>query len=68
MGAESGRLEFGEETEVDPLTLVKLVQSKPTVYKLDGATALRFNNSMAQPETRFQTLEALLSMLEPKAA
>jgi transcription-repair coupling factor (superfamily II helicase) len=68
VGAESGRLEFGEETEVDPLTLVKLVQSKPTVYKLDGATALRFNNSMAQPETRFQTLEALLSMLEPKAA
>ncbi len=66
VGAESGRLEFGEETEVDPLTLVKLVQSKPTVYKLDGATALRFNHSMAQAETRFQTLEALLALLEPK--
>jgi len=66
VGAESGRLEFGEETEVDPFTLVKLVQTQPTVYKLDGATALKFSHSMAQPETRFQTLEALLGRLEPQ--
>ena len=66
VGAESGRLEFGEETAVDPLTLVKLVQTQPTVYKLEGATALRFNQVMTQPEARFQALEALLARLEPK--
>jgi len=65
VGAEAGRLEFGEETDVDPFTLVKLVQTQPKVYKLDGATALKFYHSMAQAETRFQTLESLLSRLEP---
>jgi transcription-repair coupling factor (superfamily II helicase) len=64
-GAGSGRLEFAEETCVDPYTLVKLVQTQPKVYKLDGATALKFSVPMENSETRFQTVEALLDTLTP---
>ena len=64
-GAGSGRLEFAEETCVDPYTLVKLVQTQPKVYKLDGATAFKFSVPMENSETRFQTVEALLDTLTP---
>jgi transcription-repair coupling factor (superfamily II helicase) len=62
-GAGSGRLEFAEDTCVDPYTLIKLVQSQPKVYKLDGATAFKFTIPMEKAETRFQTIEALLDTL-----
>ncbi len=62
-GAGSGRLEFAEDTCVDPYTLIKLVQSQPKVYKLDGATAFKFTIPMENAETRFQTIEALLDTL-----
>lgn len=64
-GAGSGRLEFAEETCVDPYTLVKLVQTQPKVYKLDGATAFKFSVTMDNAETRFQTVETLLDKLLP---
>jgi transcription-repair coupling factor (superfamily II helicase) len=50
---------------VDPYTLVKLVQTQPKVYKLDGATAFKFSVPMENSETRFQTVEALLDTLTP---
>ena len=64
-GAGHGRLEFAEETCVDPYTLVKLVQTQPKVYKLDGATALKFTVVMDDAELRFQTVETLLDSLLP---
>lgn len=66
VGGSTGRIEFSDQPRVDPLTLVKLVQTQPTVYKLEGATALKFSQSMEQIETRFQSIEALLAKLEPK--
>jgi len=60
-----GRLEFGGDTCVEPLTLVTLVQQQPNRYKLDGASALRFTLPMAKPEDRFHCIEALLGQLTP---
>ncbi|MBV1789182.1 transcription-repair coupling factor [Marinobacterium sp. D7] len=60
-----GRLEFGSDTRVEPLTLVMLVQQQPNRYKLDGASALRFTLPMAKPDDRFHCIEGLLSQLTP---
>ncbi len=62
-GPQGGRLEFAADTCVDPLTLIKLIQSQPTRYKFEGATLFRFLISMERPEERFNTLEALLERL-----
>ncbi|MFW1677817.1 transcription-repair coupling factor [Pontibacter sp. JAM-7] len=62
-GTEAGRVEFDSETQVDPLTLVKMVQNQPQIYKLDGADKLRFNQQMDTAEQRFQAVEHLLSRL-----
>jgi len=62
-GPQGGRIEFAAETPVDPLTLIKLIQSAPSRYKFEGATLFRFSVPMERPEERFNTLEALLERL-----
>ena len=61
-----GKLEFAERTPVDPLTIVKLVQSGPNVYKLEGADTLRFATDMNDAEARFSFCETLLDLLNAK--
>ena len=62
-GPQGGRIEFAAETPVDPLTLIKLIQSAPNRYKFEGATLFRFSIPMERAEERFNTLEALLERL-----
>lgn len=66
-GPERGRVIFGGETRVDPLTLVTLIQTSPERYRLDGADTLRFQAAMEQEEARFQAVEQLLETLNRKA-
>ena len=67
-GPQGGRIEFASDTCVDPLTLIKLIQSAPTRYKFESATLFKFSAPMERPELRFNTLEALLERLTPKSA
>ncbi|OLU22868.1 transcription-repair coupling factor [Pseudomonas sp. PA15(2017)] len=62
-GPQGGRIEFAAETPVDPLTLIKLIQSAPNRYKFEGATLFRFSVPMERAEERFNTLEALMERL-----
>ena len=66
-GADSGRFEFAAETSVDPLVLVKLVQTQPQSYGLDGGNRLKFKLEMASAEQRFQALERLLAQITPQS-
>ncbi len=67
-GPNGGKIEFETETPVDPLTLIKLIQSQPKRYKFEGATQFRFLVPMERPEERFNTLEALFERLTPQPA
>ena len=67
-GPQGGRLEFSPDTCVDPLTLIKLIQSQPNRYRFEGATLFKFQVPMERPEERFNTLEALLERLAPQPA
>lgn len=65
-GPDNGRFEFAPETHINPLVLVKLVQSQPQRYGLDGGNKLKFKLEMQTPEQRFQALERLLQMIAPE--
>ncbi|MCL7461656.1 transcription-repair coupling factor [Pseudomonas sp. NW5] len=67
-GPQGGRLEFAAQTPVEPLSLIQLIQSQPSRYRLDGGSTLKFQVPMEQAEQRFNTLEALLERLTPKPA
>ena len=59
-GPEGGSIDFKETTPVNPMCLVKLVQSDPRCYKLAGATRLRFEHSSSDIHERHRYLEQLL--------
>ncbi len=65
-GARSGKLEFHQDTSIDPFKIVRLVQSEPHRYRLPNANQLSFEENMEKPETRFQKIERLFERLESK--
>ena len=66
-GVKSGKLEFEQDSIIDPGTLVALLQSEPHRYRLSTANQLTFHESMEKPETRFSKVERLLKQLEKKS-
>ena len=66
-GDSLGRMEFGAQTQIDPYTMVRLVQTKPASYKLDGANAFKFIFDMPDAESRFKTIDNVLSLLSGPA-
>ncbi|MCG8670355.1 MAG: transcription-repair coupling factor [Pseudomonadales bacterium] len=67
-GPQGGRVEFGADTQVDPLTIVKMVQSQPQNYRLDGADKLKFMLETEKHDERIKVIEKLVDQLGPKSA
>jgi transcription-repair coupling factor (superfamily II helicase) len=65
-GDKGGKLEFDQDTKIDPFSIVQLVQSEPHRYRLPTANQLSFEEKMEKPETRFQKIEKLFERLEKK--
>ena len=66
VGAKSATLDFGSQPRIDPTRLIKLIQSQPKVYKLEGQKRLHITaREFEQPAARSQTLGALFQRLAP---
>lgn len=65
-GPKGVRVDFGHETNVDPLHLVKLVQSHPSEFRLEGGTKLRIDRPLVDPPRRFAYVHELLEELAPE--
>ena len=64
LGASGGRVEFSPQTTVDPLAVVKLVQSHSATYRLDGAT-LRIKRNLPDFAQRQEFASNLIAELAP---
>ena len=67
VGEGSGRLMFGPEPNVDPASIIRLIQSQPQHYILDGSDKIRFKFDMADIETRIEKTGQLLGSLSVRA-
>lgn len=65
-GEKGGKIEFDQETTIDPGSIVELVQSEPHRYKLATANQLVFDDKMEKIDTRFKKVERLLERLDKK--
>jgi transcription-repair coupling factor (superfamily II helicase) len=65
-GERGGKIEFDQETTIDPGSIVKLVQSEPHRYKLATANQLVFDDKMEKINTRITKVERLLERLDNK--
>lgn len=66
LGDKSGRLEFSNQTQVDPVAVVQLVQREPNTYRLEGATLLRISRSLNSFDQRCEFADRLLDRLSPR--
>ena len=57
---------FGPQSRIDPLALVRLVQSGSGSYKLQGSHRLQFRGELPELEDRFRAIEKLLESLAVK--
>ena len=67
-GATGGKVLFGPEADVDPLTVIRLIQGQPNTYRLDGQDKLRFMMALPDAEARLTAVEVLLKTLAKRAA
>src|SRR5690554_7738025 len=65
-GDQSGSIEFSADTKIDPFNLIKLVQSKPATFKLEGGHTLKFVLNMASIDQRFSRSEEHTSELQSR--
>jgi transcription-repair coupling factor (superfamily II helicase) len=61
-----GYLVFGQDSHIDPVELVQLVQNDASTYKLQGSHRLQFRLDLSNLEHRFATIEKLLGRLAVK--
>lgn len=62
-GEQGGRIIFNEQPDIDPMKIIKLIQSQPNIYKLDGNDKLRLLKSAEDVEVRIKELEDLFEYL-----
>ena len=60
---QGGKLEFENDTQVQPQQLVKLIQIQPHVFKLEGANQLRIKMLMDSAQARINKTHELLDQL-----
>ncbi len=65
-GNDTVRIEFGSETRVDPLVIVKLVQNQPQKYQLSDAMHLRVKATAENSEQKFTVVDDILATLARK--
>ena len=67
-GPNGGRLQFSSATKVEPIKIVNMVQSDPSVFRLQNSDQLSFTIPMETAEERFTQLSIIMERLLPDAA
>lgn len=61
MNAKTGTIEFGRQTKVDPIKIVRLVQAESHRYSLSKGSQLKFTIETETAEQRFATIERIIN-------
>jgi len=62
-GANGGRITFRDKPEVDPMAIIRLIQSQPRTYKLDGQDKLKVNLELPGATERLRAAQDVLVSL-----
>jgi transcription-repair coupling factor (superfamily II helicase) len=61
--AKGGKIEFNDKPAVDPMKIIKLIQTQSEKYRLEGPTRLRFTLGEHDIKSRIGLIEGILSSL-----
>ncbi|HEY2345914.1 MAG TPA: transcription-repair coupling factor [Xanthomonadaceae bacterium] len=63
LGAGGGRIVFDPKPNVDPMSVIRMIQKQPKVYALEGPEKLRVRMEMADGAARLAMARGLLAVL-----
>ncbi|MBI3570408.1 MAG: transcription-repair coupling factor, partial [Gammaproteobacteria bacterium] len=66
-GPRGARIEFVEKPDIDPGAILRMLQSAPRRYKLDGPDRIRILGEMPDIISRINTVNRFLTELAPEA-
>jgi transcription-repair coupling factor (superfamily II helicase) len=67
-GPRGARIEFTERPDIDPGVILRLLQSEPKRYRLDGGNRMRIIGDFPDADSRLQAVHELLRALSAGAA
>lgn len=65
LGPQGGYLEFNTDTQVEPVTIIKLLQTEPQTFAMEGATRLKVKASVDDTQARIKLVQSLFNTLMP---
>jgi transcription-repair coupling factor (superfamily II helicase) len=63
VGEQNGKIVFNPSPNLDPMSIIELIQSEPQQYRFDGKQTLRISCQDVELESRFKQVEQLLEKL-----
>ncbi|HWS40275.1 MAG TPA: transcription-repair coupling factor, partial [Arenimonas sp.] len=63
-----GRISFNAKPNIDPFTIIQLIQKNPKMYAMDGSDKLKITNKTENGEQRVFFVRALLTLLGAKTS
>ena len=63
LGANGGRITFREKPDIEPMAIIRLIQSQPRVYKLDGQDKLKIILDLPSAAERIRAAQEVLVQL-----
>ena len=63
LGPSGGRVAFIARPAVDPMAVIRLIQSQPKIYSMDGPDKLRIRMELPDAASRLRTARGLLTLL-----
>ena len=64
-GPNGGHLKFSSSTIVEPITIIRMVQAQPGIFRLQNNDQLSFTTPMESAEDRVEILTVILNQLMP---
>ena len=65
---KGGYFEFSSDTKINPTFIIALIQSNPSVYRMEGANKLRFNIEEKNGQERLKLIRAMINDFDKKAS
>ncbi|RUO44398.1 transcription-repair coupling factor [Aliidiomarina taiwanensis] len=63
LGHSGGYIDFNKDTKVEPMTIIKLLQSDPQTYAMEGATRLKVKAPLENTQDRIKLVQSLFNTL-----
>jgi transcription-repair coupling factor (superfamily II helicase) len=63
LGPTGGRIHFNAQPVIDPMSVIRMIQSQPKIYAMEGGDKLRIKLDLPDAASRVRTAKALLTTL-----